>query len=146
MNREIKFRAYATDEKRMCYFETGFGWNDEYGLWYLPCASIKDNSFCDRPIQDNPNIHLMQFTGHLDKNGKEVYEGDVVDYQFNYDDEKLKKKATRYKGFVGWCKAHAAFEISKTPDETHGFVFGAGDFCVLEVIGNIHENPELIQS
>lgn len=82
-----------------------------------------------------------QFTGLLDHSDpkKEIYEGDIVHYMFDYDDEKLKKKAKRYTGNVYWEEEHSGFVVGP-----HRLVFNNGHFCQVEVIGNIYDNPELI--
>jgi hypothetical protein len=58
---------------------------------------------------------------------------------FDYDDEKLKKKAKRYTGKVYWEAETAGWVVG--PDR---LIFNGGHFCQIEVIGNIYDNPELI--
>ena len=105
MAREIKFRAWEHDRQKMCY-----GYKN-----YI--ADAEQN-----------NYPLMQFTGLLDKNGTEIYEGDWVkhdawDYNFQviFNQEKAR--------FV--CKL-------KTGLTTYI------DNEMVEVSGNIYENPELL--
>ena len=71
----------------------------------------------------NDDLEIMQFTGLLDKNGKEIYEGDVTRCG---QEEKI--------GVVEWHKEFAMFTNCAVADPNK---------C--EVIGNIYENPELIK-
>lgn len=115
-NREIKFRAW--DGKKMT---TDFLIGPDNGnvllLDTLPFTVSR--------------MPLMQYTGLKDKNGKEIYEGDIMqdDKQFkhcvemNYDQWKLKSATGWYSSF-----------------QSQG---GVGNF---EVIGNIYENPELLKN
>ena len=76
----------------------------------------------------NPENYVVeQFTGLLDKNGREIYEGDVVKCRAVLDDNKIFNKAVEWSngGFI----ANGALGVN------HNLV---------EVIGNIHENPELL--
>jgi uncharacterized phage protein (TIGR01671 family) len=73
MNREIKFRAWDKEKKEMREV-TSLNFYDEY-MWVEETPMTGDKL----PIEGTP---LMQFTGLKDKNGKEVYEGDVVTYHF----------------------------------------------------------------
>jgi len=98
--REIKFRQWARG--RFHYF--GF---TEPGCFIGPITSNEEA---------HANTH--QFTGLRDKNGKEIYEGDIV------------------KGSAGWL-----------PVEWRGAQWGFSNVMwneKIEVIGNIHENPELL--
>lgn len=69
------------------------------------------------------DLNLMQFTGLHDKNGKEIWEGDIVD-------DGVSRQTVRY-------DPHLAMFILDNNDNLNPD---------LEVIGNIHENPELLNS
>ena len=77
-----------------------------------------------------------QFTGLTDKNGKRIYEGDVVLYPWNYQD-KTKRFTIKFKDgqFV-------ASPIKKTEDYWDFMVGGYSK--EMEIIGNVHDNPELL--
>lgn len=101
--REIKFRAW--DKDRMV---KGF-------------ELFEDNSAYRGAIP-------MQFTGLLDKNGKEIYEGDIVKYQANGNE--VIDSVIYIDSFFGVEK----------------FTGMLSSFYPIEVIGNIYKNPELIKA
>ena len=103
MTRTIKFRAW--DGENMSYDWT-------------------DLSFT--------TIEYMQFTGLLDKNGVEIYEGDILAVECagglaNFE--------------VVWEKNNARFNRANCPYLAGGLSYGDG----VEIIGNIYQNPELIK-
>ena len=77
---------------------------------------------------------LGQYTGLKDKNGKKIFEGDVV-----IIGEKLKAKVIYYDGAF-----RMQSEFSPTPTDTTDMGYMMREFSV-RVIGNIHDNPELIK-
>jgi len=138
-NREVKFRIW--DGKEM-YYQDSSGWTGSSGLI---CVAEIYTGYSDSDEWEN--CVLMQYTGLTDKNGKEIYEGDVVkfsselnvfieiDYS-NYRDEESPKQI-----------------ISEVYFEKGGFTFDwqfgyEGEevrFKEVEVIGNKFENPGLLE-
>ena len=114
---------------------------------------------------------LMQFTGLLDKNGKEIYEGDIVGeetvYHFieregwepgtgnwkiigekskNFTGREVEKYIAGYKlRLVEWKDSSCGFEPFSDSEENCGHCGGGSSPNSIEVIGNIYENPELIK-
>jgi uncharacterized phage protein (TIGR01671 family) len=115
--REIKFRAWNKDVKDMSFCKE----------WSL--AAQGDISLQDFWIE-NDSVIFMQFTGIKDKNGKEIYDGDVVNFEFGL-------------GVVLWDDLTAQFKIEFDTDSDSLWLYCCKD-SVLKKIGNIHENPELL--
>lgn len=109
------------------------------GDWFDFIPWSKDNVFHlpSSTYQSIPDT-VGQFTGLLDKNGTEIYEGDVI-------------RSDGYSGarhYVGYRKEEAmfvAFIIGTTPQDYCGVYQHWIDDFNKEVIGNIHDNPELME-
>lgn len=122
MNDRFKFRTFWKDEKRMYYFNSEF-----------PKISKEDENIAV----------IMQCTGIADKNGKLIYEGDVLKNLLN---------GKKYK--VAWVGCQASFELHQiiSPnDEDYkkaqpiAIYFANGGFQRFQVLGNIYENSELLE-
>lgn len=88
----------------------------------------------------NNDLDLMQSTGLKDKNGKEIFEGDIVQYQNS------KVPSTDSKGVIRYFDNWAMFGIDIEYNEPRALFFnGLADHISLEVVGNIYENQELIE-
>ena len=128
MKREIKFRAWDEGNKVMHldfqFVKTG----DEVNDWIL-FTSDKQPKFPINEWSNNPyfsqQLKIMQYTGLKDKQGKEIYEGDIVTFWGG-------------KGKVIYFQPYASFMIEYTDNDVCNFNEAE------EVIGNIYENPELI--
>ncbi len=81
---------------------------------------------------------LMQFTGLLDKKGKEIYEGDIVSYTWEEDMGQWNKNHAM-KATVEWAESKAGFAPFYRFDDYECRI------STVEVIGNIHSNPELLK-
>lgn len=159
--RIIKFRAWDTKYKVMIEGFAIYDNADHLGMslsdaeqFYTPEQIEADSDhFCGGDgdwIFIMGEFELLEFTGLTDKNGKEIYEGDIVRYAFDWDyaDKEYKvrgfkkgKKARNYIGQIEWeGEDFAHFVIN--PKRMH-LMTGS---CLVEVIGNRHENPELIKS
>lgn len=129
MSREIKFRAWngftmisgdfcLTKEGEPFYFGTEL------------MGEIK----VDIPIPyGKADLELMQFTGLKDKNGKEIYEGDLIEYRIH----------PQYPAEVYYDERDCGFRLrvngEMQHDKTYPMMFAQ------EVIGNIYENPKLLE-
>jgi len=90
---------------------------------------------------DKQLTEWLQFTGLTDKNGKEIYEGDILDFTFftyvGIEIEETKRGVIEFNGLA------FVFKVQNEEDyELVNLNFDSESDC--EVIGNIHENPELI--
>lgn len=119
--REIKFRAWDKIEGKM--------WNPIVGHDGVLMASNQLGGYVSFPVNQDP---LMQYTGLKDKNGKEIYEGDIVKPE--YHDMPCEVKFGRC-----WFYLDGDFDV-KSDD-----LLGNYTDNNIEVIGNIVENPELLE-
>lgn len=113
--REIKFRAWDKKNKVMFKIFDNVSRED----WYLP--------------QWKESHEVMQFTGLHDKNGKEIYEGDIVLFSTSWNQTEYHKNKFGIKRVVEFAKG------------SFSYCMVYGDMDVVEVIGNIYENPELLK-
>ena len=123
--RGIKFRAWDKENEKMMKVSSLHLENKE--------ISVKENgTFRLFRMQD-----LMQYAGVKDKNGKEIYEGDIVLI-------KLDETSTWHKTVVGFKKG--AFIADLIDKEDYVYIFHHGftgdDF---EIIGNVYENKNLLE-
>ena len=86
---------------------------------------------------------IGQFTGLTDKNGKRIFEGDIVRHHNNnpYVIPDIVEK-----GVVYWADEYCGWRRTSNGAFHHGVVdtYRMSHECVYEVIGNIHDNPELL--
>lgn len=121
--REIKFRAWA---RRGEWEEDGE--HQKFIMLGADVLAFEEFAPISELLGDvDDDFYLMQYTGLKDKNGKEIYEGDIV-----------ASKGTMLSG-RNWEETK---EVRFNPD----FGYGLYDSHIFsEVIGNIYENPELIK-
>ena len=125
--REIKFRAWLKEDKKMVNVET-MDFTDK-SMQYLEKNEIFGAYLLRRMIFKD--IELMQYTGIKDKNGVEIYEGDIIICK--YGPEIMMEVKWVDEGFRTLGKYNG--------DNYVGYVKNSA-----EVIGNIYENEELLKS
>ena len=130
--RIIKFRAWDELNQEMVYEKTGI-FSGGKSSWEI--LKLYEN--------------VMQFTGLHDKNGKEIYEGDIILFQkfSNWDDDSMK----RHKATVIFKEGCFMWEILEFGKKSVTYYANATEplrntnsIWGLEVIGNIYENQELL--
>lgn len=143
--RQIKFRGLSVFRKEWvygyyAYLENKNGWMVDPNIVGIKKHIIFHGKLAD-PIDRDGYLHFAsytevvpetveQFTGLLDKNGKEIYDGDVVSYSAMR--QGMSPAVVKWSDDGGYWKLE-----SKLPCLLH-----RADKA--EVIGNIHENPELL--
>jgi hypothetical protein len=126
--REIKFRAWDKTQRKMV--EVGqITWANATDKSYM---SLRYFTNRDDDILFCNDVELMQYTGLKDKNGKEIYEGDVLhcDGFWNL--------------YAVWDEENARFAFLCTDwvvTQGHPIQPNISSYCI---IGNIYENPELL--
>ena len=128
--RGIKFRAWHKPTQLMDDVALIDFYNEKIGILYadpvMQCESMQKFNFNE--------VEIMQYTGLEDKNGQEIYEGDIL---------------------LGHCvyPEHSIFECKLTGEvyytsrgtwDCYSYILGGFNEQV-EVIGNIYENPELLE-
>lgn len=136
MNREIKFRAWVKryDEPFMLYLKPNMTWRDvENGLVLSFTEDGGDYGYAEVSAE-NLDYPVMQFTGLLDKNGKEIYENDVIEVLLPEREPKNIQRMTIEWESGGFIMANNAYAISLGDTE---------EYKAINIVGNIFENPNL---
>lgn len=136
--REIKFRAWDTRKLIMSYGRKPYMYlTTTERLIGIGC-DLHHSMYHDTSRSFEREIVLMQFTGLHDKSGKEIWEGDIVRWETEQSTIEILE--------VAWNKVHARFELRSPKSKYVGWHFHIGLADILEVIGNIYENPALRES
>ena len=121
MSREIKFRAWDKRHNSMEYI------NDLY--WF------EENGIHDF---NDDNYIFMQNTGLKDKNGKEIYDSDIV--KVTWGSGKIVFYEVKYYGSLGY---HYLRDTKNKEDDDIICIY---DYSQMDVIGNVFDNPELLKN
>ena len=139
---DIKFRAWDKDYKYMNHkVMVGNVWDEENYHAHMIWVDRKDVDYeCESGwmnFDENSNIEIMQYTGLKDKNGVEIYEGDIVEnaskdlkFQVVYEAPSFNRK---------WID-----DTSKRYREHLTEPLAWNTYMICEVIGNIYENRKLL--
>ena len=125
MKRENKFRVWCKNKNE---------WEKDPCL--IDCAGNLYHMLHGRPMLIKPDTHIVEFfTGLKDKEGVEIYEGDFISAV------KVWAGGPQEVRFVdgAFCSS-----IKGVPYQNDLNMFYSSGGCMIEVVGNIHENPEQI--
>ena len=124
--RDIKFRAWDLDNKWM---------DDGFFIQSNGVAHDKPSRTFDTPnieIEENPSLVIMQFTGLKDCNGADIYESDLLYHH---------KQGVREVKYGNEHFDYAGFTLTNQ----QGMINTLQNPEIYKIIGNIHENPELME-
>lgn len=124
--REIKFRAWLKEERKMVNIETLF-----IGINRLCFGNSKTEDLFFRDFEE---VELMQYTGLKDKNGKKIYENDLI-------------SCKKYKNIVVFFE-NGCFEVKYSKNDTTNIICALDTLLekyMCQVSGNIYENSELLE-
>jgi len=141
--REIKFRAWfkgdEEDEKpaQMVYSDDEIEKIKRSGYHIGPFGNFDDKKYWDE-------FELMQYTGLKDKNGKKIYLDDIIYWNEAFYPGPFTGQVILSEGEVGPCKGPNVFEyVLKGSDGRT--LHNLWRLEKMEVIGNVHEHPELLK-
>ncbi|WP_329503822.1 YopX family protein [Pediococcus pentosaceus] len=115
----------------------------KFRAWDNECKVIRDYDELKGltlDALDASDFKLEQYTGLKDANGKEIYEGDIIvskPTEPKYEPLKI-GAVKRSKARAGWC-----YETATATGEYN--IWTSGKYRTYEVIGNVHENHELLE-
>ena len=135
--REIKFRAWDKAHKFMAY-------NKKAAISFN--GRLKTNAGF-RDIEET-DYELMQYTGLKDKNGAEIYEGDILSHETNYEPYKCVMEWHDNLGSCGCCYddcKSVGFVGRVLPNTEYKYSSLASGYSEMIIIGNKYENPDLMK-
>jgi len=126
-------------------------WDEKYKEWQKSPILI----YPGEPVNTQGRV-IQMFTGLLDKNGKEIYEGDIISESYDevrgyiYGKTSLNTKLENpivYKSVVIWCDQYHCFLVNRTlnGEKDNARMFPLNNYNV-ELLGNVFDNPDLAES
>jgi uncharacterized phage protein (TIGR01671 family) len=143
MDRDIKFRAWLKNEKKMI------------DVWWYDGCYILQRFFTGFTVAEIKHHRrdsvLMQFTGLKDFNDKEIYEGDIFIYNYTLDGTQTRIKKVEFNKEVGaWYLGGDLLSTvlieQNNDDWKKSQNYKIRDNQYLRISGNIFQNPELFES
>lgn len=128
MQREIKFRAWHIKDKKMHDVSCVYFYDNKIVV-SMPLHIHGFEMLCKECVVGD--IELMQYTGLKDKNGKDIYEGDILEEETGYYFE------------VVWDEKYSKFKLQW---KTKAYQYPEWNRGInMRIIGNIYGNPELLE-
>lgn len=128
--RNIKFRAFDLDEKKMKTVNSVDFTNE--------LITVYDKESLEHVLSFE-DVELMQYTNFNDKNNTEIYDGDIIKFKYPIDRRIIEKY------FVIYSNEQASYVLTKGEETDRVPLYHLNSSNYMEVIGNIYENKELLK-
>lgn len=158
--RTIKFRAWVEDfdpileKESVMFYSTKDNTTYMIGDRELKCCGNEKPKGVLESFLENKRTPVMQFTGLLDKNGKEIYEGDICKFY-------IKGHRGEYVSYIKYFEEYGMYGFSTVPhyyetttnnnrpmgssgSSTSWKPYLPNSYRKIEIVGNIYENPNLL--
>lgn len=129
-NKELKFRGFWKSVSKMIYFANGLLCWSENGKVGMFIPSTTGQVYLGEPI-------MMQYTGLKDKDGKEAYEGDIIEF-VNTEGKLFRKEINWNEELQCICFGNISYQ------ELHESAYHQPSKIVFQIIGNIYQNEHLL--
>lgn len=131
--RTLKFRVWDVEAKRFSYSDKFLTVIEPANIDFKLGLNLSNERY--KNCKEYDDYPVQQYTGLKDKNNREIYEGDIIGIKRNGE--------TQYLAEVIYSEKFHGFRKVDTAD----FPLTVGDKCSFyEVLGNVFENPELVNS
>jgi len=143
-NRQLKFRIWDKKNNMFIYV-----WYASHKRLAISLNGLVYSGMYDDVLPEN-DYTIQQYTGLKDRDGKDIYEGDIIEHTFSKttDDETSIHFGSKLNGSVSFCNHLCAYILTIISDDRHN-----GDTFQLmnhapskKIIGNVFENPELLKT
>jgi uncharacterized phage protein (TIGR01671 family) len=136
--KKTEFRVWIKDEDKMVYSRKGENFISLDGSYYKIIYNMANSKKMILSKENDDNIELMQFTGLLDKNGKKIFEGDILNFKnANGLNDNI--------GLVIWENNFYAYYIKNDNEKIYNPIYDITAPAIIEIIGNKYENSEVLK-
>jgi uncharacterized phage protein (TIGR01671 family) len=136
MSREIKFRVWSKIRNKFTNFVNDLIGNDIYFTISIYGEIVAIDRYGDEIDINQNDFEIQQYTGLKDKNGKEIYEGDIINGEIWINDPNGKS------GFAKITNRKIYFQSGTFMVDIRDYIHNV---YKIEVVGNLYENPKLLE-
>lgn len=134
MNNRFEFRIWDNKQQQFVTSFVDIMIDESLHRLFIQTNSVirAEDGYGNSRFFENSRFTIQQFTGLLDKNGKKIFEGDII---------KFKGSLKNYNWRVVYSKDTACFMLADSADNAYWLMLN--EVTKIEILGNVFENPKL---